>query len=405
MLKRLPSGPGIYFFLGPRKKTLYVGKAASLRDRVRSYFSPRVLATRGSRIVKMIEEAVSVDFRKAHSVLEAFLLEADFIKKLQPKYNVREKDDKSFNCIIITAEDFPRVLIARTREVDFEELTFGNVPLKAAFGPFPYASPLKEALRIIRKIFPWRDTACTPERGKPCFNHQLGLCPGVCTGKISAVAYAKTIKHLVLFLSGKKRELLRTLTREMKTAAAAEHFEEAAERKRELFALTHIQDVALIKGEGNVKSGRPFRLEAYDVAHTAGTDVVGVMTVVEDGLPKKSDYRMFRIRTAKRSDDVAALAEILCRRFAHREWPFPSLVVVDGNDMQRRAAEAVLCGVGLLKTPVVAVTKDRRHKPVRLVGREEVIVSRRDAILLSNSEAHRFALRYHRRLRSRLPRR
>jgi len=206
--KKLPDAPGVYFFLGrPSKrdlglgsrkpesgdragKILYIGRATSLRSRVRSYFDARLADTRGPAIVVMVEEARGVRYEQTDSVLEALILEANLIKKHQPKYNTKEKSDKSFNYIVITKEDFPRVLLMREREL---LLKTKNYKLITSIGPFPHGSVLREALKIVRKIFPFRDK-CTPY-GSPygsqtsigskrgCFNRQIGLCPGVCTGR------------------------------------------------------------------------------------------------------------------------------------------------------------------------------------------------------------------------------
>ena len=116
--KKLPDTPGVYFFLGRRREILYIGKATSLKSRVRSYFAADLNETRGSFIANMVTEAVSIDFRKTDSVLEAIILEADLIKKFQPRFNTKEKDDKSFNCVSVTSEDFPRIIIVREKDLE-----------------------------------------------------------------------------------------------------------------------------------------------------------------------------------------------------------------------------------------------------------------------------------------------
>ena len=244
---KLPNAPGVYFFLGTPKlrkdgsKILYVGKATSLKDRVKSYFSKDLMKMRGPLIVKMVEEARSVSFLQTDSVLEALILEASEIKKHLPDYNTLEKDNTSFNYVVMTKEKFPRVLVVRGRNLGVDENEYEKV-----YGPFPHGSELREALRIIRKIFPYRDK-CNPESGRPCFNAQLGLCPGVCSGVCSEKEYARILRHLKLFFEGKKRELIKILEREMKTAVKGQRFESAGEIKKTIFALTHIQDVALMK--------------------------------------------------------------------------------------------------------------------------------------------------------------
>jgi len=393
--KKMPDGPGVYFFLGKRKEVLYIGKASSLRSRVRSYFSSDLPQTRGPVITNMVACARSIDWRETPSVLEALILEANLIKTHKPKANTELKDDKSWNYVVITKEDFPRVLLVRGKE-----LAASPPQALHIFGPFPHGLQLKEALKIIRKIFPYRDM-CVPGSGRRCFNAQLGLCPGVCSGEISKTEYRKIIRRIVLLFRGKKSELERNLVREMKALAKAERFEEAQVLRRQLFALEHIQDVSLIKDEyrpASLTASRPVRIEAYDVAHLRGFAAVGVMTVVENGEAQKNAYRKFNIKTAKPGDDPGALREILSRRLGHDEWPLPRLMVVDGAAAQMNAAEAVLkqYGVGI---PVVGVVKDEKHRPRGIRGARGAFAGREKEILLANAEAHRFAIGYHRKKR------
>ncbi|MGB3922286.1 MAG: GIY-YIG nuclease family protein [Minisyncoccia bacterium] len=379
---KLPDSPGVYFFLGRGGKILYIGKATSLKDRVKSYFARDILLTRSPLIAKMLEEAVRVKFIKTDSVLEALILEASQIKKYQPPYNSKEKDDKSYNYITVTEESFPKVIVTRG---------------SGTYGPFPHGAELKEALKVARRIFPFRDK-CQPGQKRPCFNAQIGLCPGVCVGKISEKDYARIIRHLSLFFNGRKKALISTLKREMKSQAREQKFEAAGEIKKKIFALEHIQDVALIKqGVRSKEYEARFRIEAYDVAHISGSSAVSVMTVVEDGEPAKSEYRKFKLKNDK-NDDVGNLKETLERRLNHGEWRAPNLIVVDGGQGQLNAARAVLAKKNL-KIPVAAVVKDERHKPKEVLGSKEYVIRRKREILLANSEAHRFAIGYHRKLR------
>ena len=401
---KLPDEPGIYLFKSGRK-ILYIGKAASLRDRVRSYFSTDLVKVRGERIVRMVEEAQALSHQKTGSVLEALILEANLIKRHQPLYNVDEKDNKSFNYIVITKEDFPRVLLVRGRELYSAEggpsSKGQKFKIRQTFGPYPHGQQLKEALKIIRKIFPYRDT-CTPKSGKPCFNRQIGLCPGVCSGEVGAAEYSKTIRNLKELLSGNFKGLKRQLARDMKAASASENFENAAKIRKQISALEHIRDVSLIKDTSRTSSGGSpstslrinARIEAFDVAHTAGTETVGVMTVVHSGEAVKAAYRMFKIKTAT-NDDVAALKETLSRRLNHPEWPLPRVFVVDGGKGQMRAAQSVLKAAGV-EVPIIGVVKNERHKPERLVGDKRAIEAYERDILLANNEAHRFAISWHR---------
>lgn len=447
--KKLPDNPGVYLFK-KNKDILYIGRATSLKDRIKSYFANDLIQTRGPLLVEMIFKANKIDFIKTDSILEAIILEANLIKKYQPKYNTKEKDNKSFNYVVITAEDFPRVLIVRGREIE-KGLPY---KIKNKFGPFSSSESIKIILKIIRKIFPYRDR-CVPLSGQPCFNKQLGLCPGACEGTINKKDYLKIIKKITLILSGKIRKLKKDLSKDMKFFAKTGEYEKANEVKKQIFALEHIQDVTLIsafsnhpgyknnhpslakagKGEGNsafsslvkeewrglASRGGCFRIEAYDLAHLSGTNNVGVMVVMENRSGaswelKKSDYRKFKIRNTK-GNDIGALKEILERRFKHKEWPSPDLIVVDGGMGQVNVARNIIElnrprhqnatpsssdeGVrSKLKVTIVAVTKDNHHKPKAIIGDENIINKYKKEILLINNEAHRFAITFHRQKRN-----
>lgn len=404
---KLPDQPGVYIFK-KGVKILYIGKAASLRDRVRSYFAPDLVETRGSHMVGMVAEAKSVSFEKTDSVLEALILEANLIKRHLPPYNIEQKDNKSWNYVVFTKENFPRVLVVRGRELyqDWDLKTIAHT-----FGPFPHGMQLQEAMKMIRKIFPFRDGKCIPcedqiaaRQGlaacKPCFNRQIGLCPGVCTGEMSKEEYAQRVKHLCQLFSGNFKGLKRQLARVMKKAAEGERFEEAAKLRRQIHALEHIRDVSLIKDEYRVAPGGGMRIEAFDVAHTSGQETVAVMAVVHSGEMIKAAYRMFKIRSAT-NDDVGALKEALSRRLNHPEWPLPRIFVLDGGKAQMRGVQNVLKEAGV-EIPIVGVVKNEFHKPDRLIGDERAIEVYEKDILLANSEAHRFAISWHRKRRGRI---
>lgn len=397
--KKLPDTPGVYFFK-KGKTILYIGKATSLRDRVKSYFNRDLISARGPAIVKMIGEARAVDFQKTDSVLEALILEAHLIKKHQPIYNTREKDDKSFNYIVITKEDIPRVMVVRGKDLA-EKYPANN--RKYLFGPFPSGFIFKEAMKLIRKLFPYYDTpvpvfemTSKARSGKLKFNRSIGLYP---QEEVSRREYARTIQHIRLFLEGKKSALLKRLEREMKEYAKKQEFENAQALKRTIFGLKHIQDISLLKRETReLPAQQTFRIEAYDVAHTSGKATVGVMVVVEGGAAKGSDYRKFKIRTVDQANDTASLSEVLTRRLGHAEWPLPSLIVVDGGKAQISAASKILKDFGYA-IPVVSVVKDERHKPREVLGTSR---GNEKDILLANAEAHRFAVKYHRKRRTKI---
>ncbi len=393
-----PDAPGVYFFKDKTGDVLYIGRATSLKDRVKSYFSSDLIQTRGPLLVDMVTRANTIEYIESDSVLEAIILESNEIKKHQPYFNTKEKDNKSYNFVVITDEDFPRIIIVRGRtldklkeKLDERELKF---KIKYQFGPYPQGSLLRDALKIIRKIFPFRDEKAMLKH-QESFYRSLGLSPDVNSIE-SKKEYQKTIRNLVLFFKGKKTLLIKTLEREMAEFAKNQNFEAAKKTRDTLYALAHIQDVSLIKNEKEVENNgnNGFRIEAYDVAHLSGKDNVGVMTVVVDGEMQKSEYKKFKI-SKDVNNDVAALAEILTRRFAHSEWKFPNLIVVDGGIAQKKCAETIVKNI-----PVVSVVKNIAHKPDHLLGNEGLVKSHLKSILLANSEAHRFAINYHKRLRS-----
>lgn len=375
----LPTAPGVYFFL-KGKKILYIGKATSLKDRVRSYFSNDLISSRGTRIIDMVTLSDKIEFQKTDSVLEALILEASLIKKHQPEYNTLEKDNKSFNFVCITKEKFPRIFVRRGRTVDFEKEEYKDI-----FGPYTSGTQLKEALKIIRKIFPFYG-----EKSGSKIYEQIGLEPSTSNNS----EYNRNIRHIKLFFQGKKKEILKQLEKAMKEYAKKREFEKANQVKKQIFALGHIRDVSLIK-EDSVSVDDNFRIESFDVAHMQGSHSVGVMTVMENGEVKKSDYRKFILRTTKRGDDVGGLEEILTRRLKHSEWKTPDLIVIDGGVGQKNRAERVLIEHDL-KIPILNVVKDDKHNPVKIVGKAELVKKYKKDVLLINSEAHRFAISFYR---------
>jgi excinuclease UvrABC nuclease subunit len=412
----LPDCPGVYIFTrgkGKAKKVLYVGKATSLRDRVRSYFDDDLIATRGPRIVDMVTVADGLTHETTPTVLEALVREAALIREFNPPANAMGKDDKTFLYAVITDEEVPRVLAIRGKDIDFKEKRSGTLALKAMYGPFPSGYQLREALRLIRRIFPFYDTSrpIIPNgtelgrrvdgnkhlQAKVEFNRQIGQYPR----DMDRAAYMRSIRNVSLFLSGRVKALRTQLTKDMQAAVKAERFEDAATARNQLFALDHVQDVSLIRDEHRKEEQGP-RIEAYDTAHISGTNAIGVMTVVENGMPVKADYRTFRIHgVAGKSlnNDIASLKEILSRRLGHPEWQLPKAFIVDGGKTHKKAAEEVLkeLGIGI---PVVAVVKDEKHRPREVLGGLRAKVSDADAVL-ANSEAHRFSLSLHRKARSR----
>lgn len=396
----LPDTPGVYFFLGSKKEILYIGKATSLKNRVRSYFSSDIKEKRSALIEQMVSEAKKVEVTETDSTLEALILESNLIRTHRPTYNTISKDDKSYNHLIITNETWPRVLVVRAKDL---ATTYDTDDLKYVFGPFTSPSLFREALKIVRKLFKFYDTnlpvgkeTTKLARGTLDFNRQIGLFPR----EENKQEYARTIRHIKLFFEGKKHTIIKELKRDMMKAAKKEAFEEAQRLKKSIFALEHIEDVALIQDDKkHYRDNRTARVEAYDIAHMGGKNMVGVMTVVEGGEMRRSEYRKFNITSVDGSNDPAALKEIIERRLTHTEWPLPQILVVDGSTAQKNVAEHVLRKAGIV-IPVVAVVKDEKHNPVRLIAPKKLLSDYESDILLANAESHRFAITFHRKKRA-----
>ncbi|MFM7089040.1 MAG: hypothetical protein ACKOW9_05960, partial [Candidatus Paceibacterota bacterium] len=348
-------------------------------------------------------------WQETDSVLEALILEANLIKEHQPYYNTKEKDDKSFNYVCITKENTLRTIRGK-------DLKQSNQKFKKTFGPYTNGNQLREALKIIRKFFPYiEDRKGT--KGKEEFYRQIKLMPE------NSKENASNIRNIILFFEGKKKKIIHGLEKEMKSLAKAKQFEDANEIKKKIFALHHINDVALIKSnenpeytlrrshpslEGQEKSVgsedsyehvQDFRIEAYDVAHMAGRNMVGVMTVVEGGEINKKEYKKFKIKTQQNANDTGALTEVLERRFNHPEWRLPNLIVVDGGKAQINFAQKVLQKMNI-QIPIVSVLKDERHKPKDILGDTDFGKKYEKEILLANAEAHRFSITYHKQMRN-----
>jgi excinuclease ABC subunit C len=414
---KLPSKPGVYFFK-TKGAIIYIGKATSLRDRVRSYFSKDLIATRGPLILDMIFQADDILWQETDSVLEALILEANLIKRHQPKYNTKEKDNKSWNYVCITKELIPKIIVVRGRNL-------GTCDYKVAYGPFTNGLQLREALRIIRRIFPFIDASASKKQNFE-FYKQLGLVPslegleyknsrsggvskanGLTRGPEflysnpeSLINYKKNIANIKLFFQGRKKKIILNLKKEMNSSAKSKDFENAARVRNQIFALQHINDIALIKGDKE-RGNSAYRIEAYDIAHMSGKNMVGVMTVVIDGERVVSEYRKFIIKTQDHSNDTGALLEVLSRRLKHTEWSLPDLIVVDGSTAQLNIGKKAVSDAAL-DIPVVALVKDDRHKARAIIGEEALVIAHKKAILLANSEAHRFAITFHRQKRGKM---
>lgn len=425
-IKKFPKTPGAYLMKNAAGKIIYVGKATSLRDRVKSYFD----RPHDVRIEKLVQEIADIDYKKTPTVIEALILEANLIKKYLPKYNVKEKDDRSFLYVAFTKEKFPRIFLLRGLELE-RMMPKEKKQISKLFGPYTNASSLRAALDILRRrIFPFRDCVVMPKR--PCLHYHLKQCPAPCADLISSKDYRRLIRNLILFFEGKKKQITKNLKKEMAAASRTENFEIAARLRNQIFSLKHIQDVAVLKEESKFKnraSGINIfgRVEGYDISNISGTSATGSMVVFKNGKPNKNEYRRFKIKTVSGANDVAMIREVLSRRLRRiknyeseikelenhnsyfilhnsKIWPLPNLILVDGGWGQINAVQEIL-DEHKLKIPVLGIAKGFDRKQDRLItdpkNHELVRVAElhKNILLQVRDEAHRFAIGYHKLLR------
>lgn len=368
--QNIPKKPGVYFWLDKKGEVLYVGRATNLNNRLSQYFQKRI----DSRIAEMVNLAVSIKYKVTDSLLEAIILEAKNIKTYWPKYNIVDRDDRSFIYVVIPKKEFTKPLIVRGTDLKKFPPTKAKI-----FGPYQSFYLLQGALRLIRRIFPYGN--CTPHSGKACFDYQIGLCPGSCIDAITVKEYQNNINNIVLLLSGEKKRLLNKL---MKT------------NPDKIKALQHLQDVSLLTKEDNLSETKINRLEGYDISHFQGKESYGSMVVFENGEANKNEYRLFKIKEAPPGDDERALVEILLRRFKHQEWPTPDLIMIDGGSPQIGFINRAFIKENI-NIPLVGISKFGGDKLVFTPKTKKPIKDLADNIkptlLKIREEAHRFANR------------
>lgn len=416
----LPLEPGVYVFKNNAGEILYVGKALRLRNRVSSYFQNQ--NDLAEKTKAMVLQVATIETTVVESELEALLLEANLIKKYSPKFNVRLRDGKNYPLIQITKRaKFPAVVTARKIE-DKQSIYFG---------PYPSSSAMYHVLKLLRRIFPFHSTRNHLPR--TCLYYHIGLCPCIPAvikhadsvhAEESIKEYKKTIRHIVDFLNGKTKKVLKDLEKERDNASKTEQFEHAAKLQKQIDAIIYVcQPIHkpfeyeinpnlrsdLRHGELRelqeilVKNGLlidfPSRIECYDNSNIQGTNPVSSMVVLINGEIDKSQYRKFKIKKIIGPNDFDTMKEVLERRLKHTEWPFPQLIVVDGGKGQVSAAKNVLQQfqiplIGLAKREETIITSDLKeiHLP-KSTKALQLIMKIRD-------EAHRFAITFHRSLRS-----
>ena len=433
-IAHFPKSPGVYLMKDREGLVLYVGKARDLRARVSSYFqdSADLLATRGPLIAHMSTLVDDIDFLECETEVDAMLKEARLIKDIQPAYNERLRDDKTFPYLeITTSDDFPGVYVTRKPRLKGSKL----------YGPFTSAAGVRDAVNALQKVFKFRtcelDIRADDEKRRffrPCLLHAIGQCSAPCADLIGKEAYADDIRRLRKFLGSKRSLLLRQLQREMEQAAAEKRYEDAAvlrDRMKAIQSLSLSGDVDAdvqpevfyidpTRGLERLQDilelpKRPRIIEGIDIATLQGEESVGSLVCFVDGRPFKSGYRRFRIKTVGGVDDYAMIREVVARRYKYAaiaEELYPDVILIDGGLGQLHAAldafgrmeQAIEIEGQRALRPAMVVSLAKREELVYVQAKTEPLRLARNNEALRllqhvRDEAHRFGQHYHHLLR------
>jgi len=396
-ISSVPEAAGVYLMKDSQGRVIYIGKAKSLKKRLSSYFG-RDLAAKSMIMMSCVHE---IEYRLTPTEALALLQEANLIHKYQPKYNISLRDDKSFPLVKITNEEFPVICITRKKEEDGAHY----------FGPYTSAGLLKEALKIIRRYFPYR--SCKKLPSKACIYYGIGLSPAPCIGKISKKDYARTLKNISLILDGRRDTLIKNLFKEMNLKAKNREFEAAAKIRDQINVLSVMRSTnAGFSGPDELEDLKallkltklPERIEAFDISDISGKEATGSMVSFYKGMPDKNNYRRFRIKTVGGIDDYKMLSEVVQRRYSRliaEKSPLPDLILIDGGRSHLLTAKKKLKHLGIL-IPLVSIAKKEeniyfreKRQPIKLKSDTPAL----NLIRRIRDEAHRFARAYHHVLR------
>lgn len=417
-LENLPDKPGCYMMRNQYGRIIYIGKARSLKKRVRSYFTPSTFRNAPAKLRGLIKSAADIDIIVLKSESEAIIHEAQLIKDYSPKYNVSFKDDKRLVLLTIdTAQPFPFFKIARIKKSRTE----------ICFGPCASSREARAALDFVEKRFGLRQCVTripTGQDHKHCIDDIIRYCSAPCIAKISREDYNQRVQQACKFLNGEDMQGLNKLREMMHEAAQALDFEKAADYRDTLSMImkTSRQRTLLKRTTAEKRDDAmagiieladllqlespPFIMEAYDVSCISSTHAVASMVTAIDGIASPSRYRRFKIKTETIKDDPGMMAETINRRFERlrvENTPPPDLVMVDGGITQLRAATAEIRKLNF-KTAVIGLAKRYEEIYTDKNGKPSVIRLPEDSNALQalqriRDEAHRFALAYHQKLR------
>jgi len=420
--RALPKSPGVYLMKDQAGRVIYIGKSTCLRDRVSSYFLPSTqLEPRKAPLRDLVVDFETIE---TESEVEALLAENRLIKDIQPHYNALLLDDKTYPYLMLTTnDDFPGVYITRQPRSDGVKL----------YGPFTGASALKEAAIHLQKAFKFRTCHLEilqddPKRRffRPCLLYPIHRCTAPCADRISLQEYRQDITRLIRFLDGQRKTVLKQLEKEMLDASAKMNFEKAAALRDQIKALHSLgqrgkkgeqeywQPEAFVSNpqEGVAKLQEildlpepPRILEAIDIAHLQGGEMVGSKVTFIDGVPFKDSYRRYRIRHGQGNNDYLSIQEVVSRRYreagANNEL-YPDVILIDGGPGQLHAALDAFKTMEVKPPMVISLAKKEeivytqaRTEPLRLPRNNAAL----RLLQYIRDEAHRFAQHYHHILR------
>src|SRR3954466_16253650 len=420
--KALPKAPGVYLMKDAKGHVIYIGKSASLRDRVSSYFMASTKLEH--KKAGLIDNVVDFDFIQTDSEVEALLAENRLIKDIQPRYNARLLDDKTFPYLMITLdEDFPGVFITRQPREKGVKL----------YGPFTSVYALKEAVTLLQRAFKFRTCYLDIHEGddkrrffRPCLLYPIKQCTAPCAAKISREQYREDIQRLIRFLDGNKRSVIDQLEKEMLEASKDLNFERAARLRDEVKALQALGDRAA-KGDQaywqpeafvtNPQEGvqklqealglqePPRIIEGIDIAHLQGGEMVGSKVCFIDGVPFKDGYRRYKIKHGQGNNDYLSIQEVVSRRYREagsNNELYPDVILIDGGLGQLHAALEVFKQMDVKPPMVISLAK--KEELVYVQAKSEPLKLSRNHLGLKllqyiRDEAHRFAQHYHHILR------
>jgi len=354
-LKHLPAKPGVYLYRDGAGKILYVGKAVSLKSRVRSYFQPGAQLPPKTRV--LVDRVADLDYIVTDSEVEALILEQNLIKEHRPRYNVLLKDDKSYPYLKVTlGDDFPRVMITRRHIKDGSRY----------FGPYTRVGAVNETLRLLKKLFPFRSCRKKePEkRERPCLNHHIQRCLGPCCGLVDREKYRAMIREVCLFLEGRQEDLVRQLTARMEEAAEKLDFEQAARLRDQIRAVGEVVEKQKIISGG---------FEDQDVAALAETfDEACVMLFLIRGgkLIGREHFTLKGTEGLSRSEIITAFVK---QYYNDAELIPGEILISEDTGEEKPVIEAWLSGKRGAKVALKTPRRGEKKKLVEMAARNALL--------------------------------